>query len=173
MDWSSLIRNDIEMSETKIILDACCGSRMFWFDKENPLALFADIRDEEYILCDGRNLKVHPDIVSDFTDMPFLDKSFKLVVFDPPHLLKVGKNSWLAKKYGKLPEDWPRVIKKGIDECFRVLDDYGVLIFKWNEDQITVREVLSAINRQPLFGHTTGRHGKTMWMCFMKLPINE
>lgn len=105
--------------------------------------------------------------------MPFLDKSFKLVVFDPPHLLKVGKNSWLAKKYGKLPEDWPRVIKKGIDECFRVLDDYGVLIFKWNEDQITVREVLSAINRQPLFGHTTGRHGKTMWMCFMKLPINE
>lgn len=60
------------MSETKIILDACCGSRMFWFDKENPLALFADIRDEEYILCDGRNLKVHPDIVSDFTDMPFL-----------------------------------------------------------------------------------------------------
>ena len=94
----------IEMSETKIILDACCGSRMFWFDKENPLILFADIRDEEHTLCDGRSLKVHPDIVSDFTDMPFLDKSFKLVVFDPPHLLKVGQNSWLAKKYGKLPE---------------------------------------------------------------------
>lgn len=118
-------------------------------------------------------LTIIPDIVSDFTDMPFLDKSFKLVVFDPPHLLKVGQNSWLAKKYGKLPEDWPRVIKKGIDECFRVLEDYGVLIFKWNEEQITVREVLKAIGRQPLFGHTTGRHGKTMWMCFMKLPIYE
>lgn len=52
----------IEMSETKIILDACCGSRMFWFDKENPLILFADIRDEEHTLCDGRSLKVHPDI---------------------------------------------------------------------------------------------------------------
>ena len=104
--------------------------------------------------------------------MPFLDESFKLVVFDPPHLLKVGNNSWLVKKYGRLPEDWPRLIKRGIDECFRVLEDYGVLIFKWNEDQITVREVLKAIGRQPLFGHTTGRHGKTMWMCFMKLPIN-
>ena len=161
-----------KMSETKIILDACCGSRMFWFDKENPLTLFADIRDEEHTLCDGRSLKVHPDIISDFTDMPFLDESFKLVVFDPPHLLKAGKNSWLAKKYGKLPEDWPRVIKKGIDECFRVLEDYGVLIFKWNEDQITVREVLEVIGRKPLFGHTTGRHGKTMWMCFMKLPNN-
>ncbi len=64
------------MSETKIILDACCGSRMFWFDKENPLILFADIRDEEHTLCDGRSLKVHPDIVSDFTDMPFPDDSF-------------------------------------------------------------------------------------------------
>ena len=161
------------MSEAKIILDACCGSRMFWFDKENPLVLFTDIRDEEHTLCDGRSLKVHPDIVSDFTNMPFLNESFKLVVFDPPHLLNVGKESWLAKKYGKLPEDWPRVIKKGIDECFRVLENYGVLIFKWNEDQITDKEVLKAIGRQPLFGHTTGRHGKTMWMCFMKLPINE
>ena len=161
------------MSEAKIILDACCGSRMFWFDKENPLVLFTDIRDEEHTLCDGRSLKVHPDIVSDFTNMPFLNESFKLVVFDPPHLLNVGKESWLAKKYGKLPEDWPRVIKKGIDECFRVLENYGVLIFKWNEDQITVKEVLKAIGRQPLFGHTAGRHGKTLWKCFMQLPINE
>ena len=168
-----LVQIKNKMSEAKIILDACCGSRMFWFDKENPLVLFTDIRDEEHTLCDGRSLKVHPDIVSDFTNMPFLNESFKLVVFDPPHLLNVGKESWLAKKYGKLPEDWPRVIKKGIDECFRVLENYGVLIFKWNEDQITVKEVLKAIGRQPLFGHTTGRHGKTMWMCFMKLPINE
>lgn len=51
-------------------------------------------------------------------------------------------------------------------------DDYGVLVFKWNEDQVTVKEVLRAIDRQPLFGHTTGRSGKTMWMCFMKLPNN-
>ena len=56
---------------------------------------------------------------------------------------------------------------------FPVLEDYGVLIFKWNEDQITVREVLEAIERQPLFGHTTGRHGKTMWMCFMKFQLTN
>ena len=39
-------------------------------------------------------------------------------MFDPPHLLKVGKNSWLAKKYGKLPEDWPRVIKRELMNAF-------------------------------------------------------
>lgn len=116
-----MANNNTKMSETKIILDACCGSRMFWFDKNNPLTLFADIRDEEHTLCDGRSLKVHPDIVSDFTDMPFLDESFKLVVFDPPHLLKAGKNSWLVKKYGKLPEDWPRVIKKELMNAFEYL----------------------------------------------------
>lgn len=33
----------------KIILDACCGSRMFWFDKKNPYVLFQDIRDAEYV----------------------------------------------------------------------------------------------------------------------------
>ena len=36
---------------------------MMWFDKQNPLAMFMDIRDEECTLCDGRNLEVHPDVV--------------------------------------------------------------------------------------------------------------
>lgn len=54
------IKRNSLMENGKLILDACCGSRMFWFDKKNPLALFADIRDEEYILCDGRNLKGPP-----------------------------------------------------------------------------------------------------------------
>lgn len=30
----------------KKILDACCGSRMFWFDKKNPNVLFMDKRTE-------------------------------------------------------------------------------------------------------------------------------
>lgn len=160
--------------ERKIILDACCGSRMFWFDKENPLVTFADIRDEEHTLCDGRTLKIHPDVVADFTNMPFADGSFKLVVFDPPHLPNAGEKSWLAKKYGKLPKDWPTLISKGFNECFRVLEDYGILIFKWNEDKVKVKDVLKVIDRHPLFGHTTGRLGKTIWMCFMKIPaINQ
>ena len=158
------------MEEDKLILDATCGSKMMWFDKENPLALFADQRKESHILCDGRALEINPDVQINFTDMPFPDKSFKLVVFDPPHLKQLSEKSWMAKKYGKLLPTWEDDIKQGFDECMRVLDNYGVLIFKWNEIQITLNQVLEVIQKKPLFGHTSGKHGRTKWMTFMKLP---
>jgi len=155
----------------KVVLDACCGSRMFWFDKQNPMVVFADNREEEHILCDGRTLKITPDLVSDFRNMPFADKQFKLVVFDPPHLLKLGKNSWMAKKYGLLQsETWQEDISKGFNECMRVLDDYGVLVFKWNQRDIKISTLLKAIGTQPLFGHTTRKNSETTWMCFIKSP---
>jgi len=37
-----------------VILDMCCGSRMFWLDKADPRAVFCDIRAEEHVLCDER-----------------------------------------------------------------------------------------------------------------------
>ena len=76
---------------TRPILDPCCGSRMFYFDKEDPRVLFCDNREVEETLCDGRTLKVRPDLVADFRDLPFGDKSFDLVIFDPPHLRKAGE----------------------------------------------------------------------------------
>jgi len=32
------------MIPDKFILDACCGGRMFWFDKHHPNALYIDNR---------------------------------------------------------------------------------------------------------------------------------
>lgn len=154
----------------KVILDPCSGSRMFWFDKSNPNTVFGDIRREEHILCDGRVLQINPDIQMDFTAMPFENQSFHLVVFDPPHLKGAGKNGWQAKKYGSLNADWRELLKCGVDECFRVLKDHGVLIFKWNEQSFKVSEVISAIGREPLFGHRTMQNNKTIWMTFMKMP---
>jgi hypothetical protein len=104
----------------KIILDACCGSRMFWFDKNNPLVVWQDNRKESHTLCDGRKLHICPDIIGDVCDMDFPDKTFKLVVFDPPHLTSLGKNSWMAKKYGVLQNDWSEWIRKAFTECWRV-----------------------------------------------------
>ena len=42
----------------------------------------------ETILCDGRHFEVNPDVQADFTNMPYPDNSFRMVVFDPPHLLR-------------------------------------------------------------------------------------
>jgi hypothetical protein len=66
------------MTVSKPILDACCGSKMFWFDKQNPNVEFCDIRE------------------------------------------------------------------------------------------VPLKDVLKAIGAKPLFGHRSGKHNKTHWMCFMK-----
>lgn len=156
----------------KYILDACCGSRMFWFDKSNPAVVFADLRRENHILCDGRKLKIDPDLQADFRDMPFPDNAFKMVIFDPPHLNRLGENSWMAKKYGVLSTDWENDLRIGFSECWRVLEPLGTLIFKWNEDQIPVSKILAIIGKQPLLGHKSGKSAKTHWLSFMKLPEN-
>lgn len=148
------------------ILDACCGSKMFWFDKNNKNTVFMDNRVLEDILCDGRKFAVNPDIIGDFRHIPFSDKSFKLVVFDPPHLVRLGETSWMAKKYGKLNENtWQEDIKQGFDECMRVLDVHGILVFKWNEEQIKLKQILELIDYKPLFGD---KRNKTHWLVFMK-----
>lgn len=152
----------------KKILDVCCGARMFWFDKNHPDAVFMDIRRESFVACDGRKINVDPDILGDFRDIPFQDKSFKLVVFDPPHFKDLGKNSYTAQKYGRLFPTWETDLKQGFDECMRVLDENGVLIFKWNEFQIPVSKIIEIFGKEPLFGHKSGKNSKTHWMCFMK-----
>lgn len=150
----------------KKILDACCGSKMFWFDKENEETIFMGNRRIDTKLCDGRRLIIKPDIVADFKDMPFEDNTFYLVIFDPPHLKQAGKNSWLAKKYGTLDKQtWPQDIRQGFNECMRVLKPNGTLIFKWNEEQIKLKEILKIIEHKPLFGN---KRAKTHWLVFMK-----
>lgn len=152
----------------KIILDACCGPRMFWFNKNHPDTIFMDIRKEEFVACDGRRINVDPDQLGDFRKMSFKDNYFKLVVFDPPHLNQAGRNSYMAQKYGKLLPTWETDLKQGFDECMRVLDTNGVLIFKWNEIQIPVSKIISLFGIEPLFGHKSGKTSKTHWLVFMK-----
>lgn len=148
------------------VLDACCGSKMFWFDKENEDVTYMDIREVETELSDGRTLEVKPDVVADFRDMPFEDETFHLVVFDPPHLVRGGDTSWLVQKYGRLDEDlWSFDLRQGFVECMRVLKENGTLVFKWNEDQVKLKDVLDAIGYRPLFGD---KRSKTHWLVFMK-----
>lgn len=153
---------------TSSVLDVCSGSRMMWFDKSDQRVLFGDKRQETHTLCDGRVLQIRPDVLLDFTKLPFPDNTFNLVVFDPPHLKHAGETSWLRLKYGVLPINWQNEIRQGFVECFRVLKPEGTLIFKWAEDQVKIKDVLALTTHKPLFGHPTGRKGITFWMTFMK-----
>lgn len=147
------------------ILDACCGSRLFWFDKAEPHTTYMDRREEQFEIH-GKKINVNPDVVGDFRDMPFDDETFNLVVFDPPHLKHVGQNSIMKAQYGQLDKvTWAEDLANGFDECMRVLKVGGTLIFKWSDCQINVKEVLSAIPFRPLFGQ---QRGTTHWMTFMK-----
>ena len=148
------------------ILDACCGSKMFWFDREHKETVYMDNRTENTTLCDGRKLIVKPDIVADFRKMPFENETFYLVVFDPPHLVSAGDTSFLKLKYGKLGLDWKKDIKQGLAECWRVLKQNGTLIFKWNEEQIKLKQILDLIDYKPLIGN---KRAKTHWLVFMKV----
>ena len=139
--------------KNKKILDACCGSRMFWFNKENKDTVYMDNRVEETTLCDGRRLIVKP------------DETFHLVIFDPPHLLRAGEESYLKLKYGRLGENWKEDIKKGLEECWRVLKRNGTMIFKWNEEQIALPQVKKLLPCEPIIGQ---RRGKTIWLVFFK-----
>ena len=156
------------MSE-QTILDICCGSRMFWFDKQDERAVFSDIRAEEHCLCDGRRLVISPDVIADFRALPFAENTFPVVVFDPPHLERVGEAAWMGKKYGRLnKKTWRSDLRAGFKEAFRVLRPHGVLIFKWNETQIPVSQVLALTDVKPIIGQRTGKNDKTHWISFVK-----
>jgi len=142
-----------------------------WFDKQDPRALFHDIRSKNYgMQKNGRVLNVEPDVNGCFTSMPFPDGAFDLVVFDPPHMkgTEARLNGVMGKTYGLLFPGWEDVIRLGFAECFRVLRDRGTLIFKWCELEIPISQVLELTPENPLFGHRSGKSSQTHWVAFIK-----
>lgn len=150
---------------------------MFWFNREDPRAVFVDKREAQLLVVDrgtagtrGRKPKrIRPGVVADFTALPFAANSFNHVVFDPPHLLGTPSSSGLLMfAYGSLRPQWKEDLRAGFSECFRVLKCGGTLIFKWSETQIPLREVLALTPHCPLYGHRTGKKAQTHWVAFVK-----
>ena len=136
---------------------------MFYFEKDHPNILYIDRRRETVEMKDRdkiRTLEINPD----------LDECFYFVVFDPPHLINCGKNSWLAKKYGKLDKDtWKETLSKGLSECLRVVKPGCVVAMKWSERDIKTTELLKTLPQKPAFGD---KSGMTRWLFFVK-GVNE
>jgi len=168
----------------KFILDATAGFRMMWFNKHHPNTIYLDQRPE----CE-------PDIIGDFRDLKqFPDETFRLIIFDPPHIIVKNKltnqDSAMRRMFGVLEADTLEVdIKKAFLEFWRVLKPYGVLIFKWNTQYLPsdkliklapesplVYQISASIKRKdtpPLARANYGSQVKTLWFCFMKIPKEE
>ncbi len=157
------------------VLDACCGPRQMWFDPRDERCLFVDKRRETHVIDTGtpgtigrKAQVIDPDILADFTDLPFPSATFSLVVMDPPHLRRLEARGVLTKKYGVLIPGWEEMLRAGFAECFRVLRPNGVFIFKWCETEIAIDRVLALTDQRPLFGHRSGAKAKTHWVTFLK-----
>ncbi len=142
---------------------------MFYFDKNHPNVLYGDIRYETVEMKDRariRTLEVFPQHKLDFRNIPYPDNYFKFVVFDPPHLLKIGQNSWLRKKYGRLDEKtWREDVAKGLSECLRVVERGAVVAMKWSERDIKTVDLIKILPQRPTFGD---KSGSTRWLFFVK-----
>ena len=157
------------------VLDACCGTRSMWFDRTDGRALFLDNRRVSLDVdvgtpgTVGRSpIVIEPDVVADFTALPFADESFSLVVFDPPHVQRNEALGAVTRRYGVLNGDWRLMLRDGFAECLRVLKPNGVLVFKWGESQFKSAQILALAPMRPLFGHHTSK--TTHWAVFMKDP---
>lgn len=143
---------------------------MFYFDKTDSRVLFGDIRERETaVFTNGQTFKVEPDVVMNFRNLPYDDETFSAVIFDPPHIIQDMKTGWLVTKYGSLSfSTWQDEIREGFAECFRVLKPGGILIFKWAESSVTVKEILTLTPEKPVCGHPSGKRMGTHWIMFMK-----
>ena len=95
--------------------------------------------------------------------------TFYHVVFDPPHIVNSSASGNVAKYYGVLQDNWREELQQGLAEGFRVLRHGGILVFKWNELTVPLREILALTPERPLYGHKSGKLSKTHWVAFLKV----
>ena len=157
------------------ILDACCGGRHWWWDKAHPLALYMDKREAPPGSIPPRpNWSCDPDVLGDFTAMPFEDGRFQLVVFDPPHNVRKEPAGYNGMRYGSLPAETEQDdLRRGFAECWRVLAPGGTLVFKWAGPLDRVEPHFPAT---PIVGTRYAPRGSkglgTRWIIFYK-PLGE
>lgn len=153
--------------ETPQILDACCGGRMWWWDKDHPLAVYMDRRVRPAGFRERQpNWACEPDVVGDFRAMPFEDGAFHLVLFDPPHVVQhTEETSEITRAYGQLkPGEEQDDLRRGFAECWRVLKPGGTLVFKWAGP---LRRVETWFPTTPIVG-TRRTQDNPKWLVFYK-----
>jgi len=157
------------------VLDATCGDRGVWVDKDDERAVFADLRVREpgFHGQEGRSYAVQPEIQADVRNLPFAADAFDAAVYDPPHVIREGGMSQLSghvvKKYGALrAETWRDDLRRAFMELYRVVRNGGTVAFKFSDVEVDFEEVTSLAPTLPLVGTTTRKKKNTeaRWFLF-------
>jgi hypothetical protein len=125
------------------ILDMSAGNRAVWYNKSHADAVYVDIRPQ-----------VRPGVVADSRNLPFADRTFDLVVFDPPHE-NFGASGNMSKNYGHHTAAQIRdIVARSAREAFRVSKHEALMAFKWNDCARKLADILVLMPHwAPLFGH--------------------
>ena len=170
------------------ILDATCGTKDMWYQKNHPYVIFMDKRKGTFYYKYPNSPKkveyhVEPDVVSEWKDAPFPDNYFDMIVFDPPHIIQNSTKGSMPTKYTILnPNNWQMVLKEGIKKLFDILKPDGIFIFKWCETEkfphpVSIDNVLKLFPYKPLFGSNSKSKRKNSaniyWIVFLKYKENK
>ena len=122
-----------------MILDATAGNRMMWAhtNKKNDYVVFMD---------NESNLAIPPDVLAVWQYLPFRDKVFDCVIFDPPHS-RFGKNSIHQDTKGERGRWWGNLSKRWQTDFFKAAQEFlrvsYILCFKWNETSHYIDKILA------------------------------
>lgn len=112
---------DVLFPDAETVLDATYGRGMFW----------RGVRTERRVTGLDRNPAGGPDVVGDFTALPFADDSFDVCIFDPPYQWDMGrgKGSIVGNRFGVYESEQHarRTVQLGAAEAWRVAR-LGVLV---------------------------------------------
>ena len=135
-----------------MILDATCGLKQMWFQKDAKDVVYLDRRHNKIEYNGEFKGTINPNIIADNRFLPFKNECFDMVLFDPPHFItnSIGLYETIFSFYK--PITWVAEMSDSIKECFRVLKINGFLVFKWGEKYKTLKIVLNMFPKEPLFG---------------------
>ena len=159
----------------KPVLDATAGNRHMWGRNKHP--------DGVIFLDKETNLRIKPDVIATWDQIPYPDDYFHCIIFDPPHVFSE------TSMYNKDPQARPNGAKKipGWYGAFKdkreaIIQIHGAqkefarlaprMCFKWNDASLSIDRILTVFTEWDVQfmeqAPTRGKKPSTWWVKLVR-----